>query len=171
MEDFRYKKKNGNIYYDDCYEDVNGHGTSCISTINRYTKNVEFYPIKILDKIGRSNINILVTAMELLLDVDVDIINISLSSNETILSKELAIIIDKLTEQGKIIVAAASNNRSISIPASMKNVIGVQSFDNNHEGDFLYSATDAIQVKCDGMPIMIPLIGGISQKAFFWRQQ
>lgn len=142
------------ILISDDYEDDNGHGTACASIIKKEFKDVEIFAIKVLNKDGKSNIQILEEALKYLLDKDIKIINLSLSVIESEGVEDLKIICDKLTSQGKIIVCSLANGYEESFPAIFENVIGVKGFILEDENSFWYNKNKNIQCIMDNNPYM-----------------
>ena len=74
-------ENNAIFLIEDEYEGSNGHGTGCVSIINRCLEKARFYIIKISDYSGRTSSELLIEALRHLLKIDVDIINISLATS------------------------------------------------------------------------------------------
>ena len=84
--------------------------------------------IKVLDKYGRTNIQILEEALKSLIDKDIDIINLSLSVVKSEMVGDLYKICEELNKKGKILVCSLANGFNESYPAVFDNVIGVKGF-------------------------------------------
>ncbi|CEN31379.1 S8 family serine peptidase [Paraclostridium sordellii] len=138
----------------DDYEDDNGHGTACASIIKKEFENVEIFVVKVLDKDGKSNVQVLEEALKYLLDKDIKIINLSLSIIESEVVKDLKKICDKLNAQGKIIVCSLANGYEESFPAIFENVIGVKGFILEDENSFWYNRNKNIQCIMDNNSYM-----------------
>ena len=130
--------------------DYNGHGTVCTSIINRLAPKAEIIPICILDKNGRCTPAKLAAALELTKKLDVNIINMSLSSNDIFIRRRLKKLTDELDAMGKICVASKSNDRRISFPADFKNVIGVAGRLDVFNDGFEYDGNRRIQITASG---------------------
>lgn len=137
------------IVLSDEYEDENGHGTLCASTIKKEFENVEIFVVKALDKLGRANIQILEESLKYLLSIDIHIINLSLSVMESEKVKDLYKICEELSNQNKIIVCSVANGFEWSYPAKFKNVIGVKGFILEDENTFWYNKDFDIQCIMD----------------------
>ncbi|MCU9808433.1 S8 family serine peptidase [Paraclostridium sp. AKS46] len=142
------------ILISDDYEDDNGHGTACASIIKKEFKDVEIFAMKVLNKDGKSNVQVLEEALKYLLDKDIKIINLSLSVIESEVVEDLKLICDKLTSQGKIIVCSLANGYEESFPAIFENVIGVKGFILEDENSFWYNKNKKIQCIMDNNPYM-----------------
>lgn len=149
-----YNEKMEVIKLENSYEDDNGHGTNCCQVIYEGFQEVEFYIIKILNKNNETSSSILIRALEHLLTVDVKVICLSLATYEEEAKEPLNIVINKLYNQGKILVSSLGNNQLKSYPASLKNVIGVNGgrFCNNKT--FWYNMVYDIQCVADYSPII-----------------
>lgn len=117
---------NSNIVYQNEYNDLNGHGTYCASIIRRFCPEVRFTIIKILDqnKLGCSKC--LIEALDYLYHNPVDIVNMSLSTQDEQFGKELWEICGKMKRSGMILVSSLANHAEISYPAVCEGVIGVR---------------------------------------------
>lgn len=149
-----FKSDDKYILISDDYEDDNGHGTACASIIKKEFKDVEIFAMKVLDKDGRSNVQVLEEALKYILDKDIKIINLSLSIIESEVVKDLKKICDKLTSQGKIIVCSLANGYEESFPAIFENVIGVKGFILEDENSFWYNKNKNIQCIMDNNSYM-----------------
>lgn len=129
--------------------DSHGHGTLCAKTIIEICPNVEIYPIKIFDKEGVTNSLNLVTALNNLINSDIDLINISASTLNSIYKEELEHICDKLHKEGKIIICSHHKKAkgSESYPTSLKSVIGVKGNSKIcRDEDYVYKKNEDIQM-------------------------
>ena len=134
------------------YEDDNGHGTACASIIKNEFDNVEFTVIKVLDKYGRTNIQILEEALKMLIDKEIDIINLSLSVMKSEMVIDLYKICEELSKKGKIIVCSLANGFDESYPAVFDNVIGVKGITLEDEQYFWFNRSKKIQCIIDSKP-------------------
>lgn len=132
--------------------DMNGHGTVCASIINRLAPEAELIPICVLNKDGRCSSVKLAAALGFVLTLDVQIINMSLSSNDLFIWHKLKKLTSELEKRGKVCVAAKSNDRRISFPADFKSVIGVVGETNVFNDGFEYERHKKIQVTASGAP-------------------
>ncbi len=106
------------------YEDHIGHGTAVADTLLKNAKDVEVYVIKIYDDDIYVDIAKLCYAIKYAhKNLEFDILHIS--SGTPVYSKELDNLIKEITEDNKIVVSAFDNKGSLSYPASLDNVIGV----------------------------------------------
>lgn len=122
------------------YEDVSGHGTNIAGVIaakdneegiTGVNPNVELYSVKVLDAGNSAPISRVVEGIEWAIEKDVNIINISFTTDTN--SRELYDVIKKAYDAGILIVAAAGNDGYVAYPAAYPEVIAVGSI--NSEGE------------------------------------
>lgn len=138
--------------------DLNGHGTLCAKTILSICNNIEIYPIKIFDDLGRTNSLDLVNVLNKIIDSDVDIINISASTINYTYEKELQYVCDKVKESGKIIVCSEHNHKECthSIPTKFKSVIGFEGSPRIYKNNqFMYNPDEEIQMRSNSKDCFI----------------
>lgn len=130
------KNCDGKIFISKDYIDENGHGTLCASVLYRECPEVKLFVIKIFQKELSVDIDILERALEYLLEIDVQIISMSISlidcnKKENRIKK----VCDKLQQQKKILISAVTNGKKRSKPAEYREVIGVRGavLENNDE--------------------------------------
>lgn len=136
------------------YNDENGHGTSCASIIKNEFDNVEIFAMKILDKNGKCNIQILEEALKYLINTNIRLINLSLSIMDSKFANDLYNICNKLVNKDKIIVCSLANGFNESYPAIFDNVIGVKGFVLESENAFWYNKNKKIQCVMDNNPYL-----------------
>lgn len=140
------------------YEDTYGHGTNCIDYILQIASMAQFYPIKIINKEGKTTSRLLIEALRKCIDLPLDIICVSLSITSAIdkdVEKGLQDICSELAGQGKIICVSESNNIKNSIPAIYDSVIGVSGIEDNAENRIIVNKKAPIQVMADISPVFV----------------
>lgn len=154
----------GYDYYDDEIvenseiHDAFGHGTECADCIHQLMPDAEIYVVRILDDEGNTSAEMLSRALDELADVDVDIVNLSLSltdSNE----ENLRAVCRKLNESGKIITASVQNGKTTSVPASFDEVIGVIGGLHESPHEYYWLKDSDVDLVCDCMPMMVKSAG------------
>lgn len=135
--------------------DLNGHGTMCAKTIDYIQQNNKYVIVKCLDQNLRGSSEELLRALEYLLYMDVDIVNLSLATNSHLYYKELQLICDKLKTQGKIIVSSVAKNEKNSVPAVFSAVVGVEGRQMERHDSVIYKADKKIQCIADSSPLII----------------
>ncbi|MBB6713129.1 S8 family serine peptidase [Clostridium gasigenes] len=133
--------------------DNQGHGTMCASIIISIVGEVELVPIKIYKDMGENTSLLLIEALKRCLDMDIDLINISLATLNYNNYDEIYRVLGLLKEQNKVVVASLHNLGQPSIPASLDNVIGIKGISFNGESDrFLFDKEAIIQGGFDSTP-------------------
>lgn len=151
--------------YGSNHHDDNGHGTKCLSLIERLAPNTEFIIYKILDSNLQCSVKHLCTALTKLLDIDVDIINLSL----TMCNKEKSYIVNEICQQlwsqGKIILSSKANRGNFSYPAESDFVIGVDGNQFRNDTDFWFKLNEPINCIASRTPSIVSL--GNDKYSFF----
>lgn len=105
------------------------HATTCMKIIQKFAdiSNIDWYSIKILDDDSKlANINQFLKALELCEELGVKIIHLSIG---TCLYEDFDNVekyVNHLCDKDIILVAASSNNGTVTYPAYMNNVISVK---------------------------------------------
>lgn len=107
-------------------EDLNGHGTMCVSTILSQFTYVDFYIIRMLSASGMTNEAVFLRALEYACETDADIISVCSSFIDGRTSDQIRAICARIADRQKIMVASVRNGETISEPACFDNVIGVR---------------------------------------------
>lgn len=108
------------------YDDEIGHGTAVADIMNQFASQSELFIIKLFTKELTSTEEKLEYALEYIeKNVNCDIIHMSIGMGAVKNIERLTSMVNKLYNQGKILVAAYDNNGSLSYPAILPAVIGV----------------------------------------------
>ena len=119
------------------------HATLCMSVINKYTdiSDIHWLNIQIINiETGRSSHEQFIRALEFCEEQDVKLIHLSLGTREYSDFPEIETKINVLLEKETVIVAALSNEGTLTYPACIDGVIGVK--EDNREKDFNYLYVD-----------------------------
>lgn len=116
----------------DGIQDDNGHGTAVASII---AKNSDAYimPIKIANSDGKGTVLSLYLAIQVAIENNVDIINLSMTTSS---SELLSSIIEEADKAGiKVVVSAGNESANVEnyAPANIDSVITVASLDHNYK--------------------------------------
>ena len=136
------------------------HADICSKIIRKYLPNCSLLNIVVKDHNTLGDFYKLLTALEYLQYLDIDIINLSIGFTSRLYALKLYPIIKKLINRNIIIVAAHSNNDSITYPASFKNVIGckaLSSVQKNHLKKSIFYASGSHMIRLNsGKPYITP---------------
>lgn len=154
----KYDFSNKKILYQKEFFDENGHGTQCAHIISKEASKAKFFIIKILDKNAQSSSACLIEALKLLLDMDIRIISLSLSTINNYYRNELEGICSELIRNGKILVSSLDNRCKKSFPAVFGSVIGVRGSILNKANSYWYNKIYDIQCVEDIIPVMVRTI-------------
>lgn len=127
------------------YEDDEGHGTHVAGIIGALDNNIgtvgvspeaEIYAIKALNSSGLGNLSNVIAGIEWAIEKNVDVINLSLTSEQD--SSFLEKALNRAYQQGVLVVAASGNskvplpsNTDVLYPARYASVIAVGSVDRH----------------------------------------
>lgn len=163
-KNFIFDYKIGSIISKEC-STCNKHGTYVINTIEKYNKykNIYYHIINIIDNNGLGNSLSLIEALKYIETIDsIKIIVMSLTFSSKKNKLKIEHLCNNLMKQGKIIVAADSNNSSNAIPASFKSVLGIGRGAFKSGNMFSFSKNNLIQCKGDILPEFVKLKNGHS---------
>ncbi|AMQ00389.1 hypothetical protein AY601_3523 [Pedobacter cryoconitis] len=109
------------------FKDIKGHGTGILSIIVQHAPYVETEVVKLEAENGRISENLLVQAINYLLNnKEIELINISMGIKTNNPSKELRLACDRASKQGVILVAAVHYlHDKLCYPAHFSSVLGV----------------------------------------------
>ena len=120
--------------------DGNGHGDAMFDTIRGFDPKAEVISIKALDDAGMGTVSSLYAAVRMAIDMQVSVINLSLSAYSTEGNEAVASIIREAAANGITVVGAAGNNGSDAgsyIPANIPEAVIVSAC--NKQGERLPS--------------------------------
>ena len=150
------------------YEDFDGHGTHVAGIVgakrNGYgavgiAPDAELYAVKVLDGNGRGTLFAVAEAMEWAIANDMDIVNLSLSSQVTL--NVLEKVVKRAIAQDIVVVAAAGNRgaptgeniSSVSYPALFNDVIAVSSIHDSGTISSFSSRGPKVEVSAPGYSV------------------
>ena len=156
------------VEYVDFYEgkelpfvcDTNGHGTLCCSALLTMNPEAELFIIKVLNRQNKCSSERLLLALKYLLETDVNIINLSLSTDSLEYTDKYRSVISKLLKQGKIILAAVPNNRKFSVLANLNETIGINGKMFLDPSEFWFQKEQKVQCIADSTPYLMKGIKG-----------
>lgn len=135
------------------FQDYNGHGTYCFSTIQSIHPKGRTFVIKVTDENGKGSSKNLIKALEYTKKLDIRVICLSMATIKNTYKDDLEKICKELKNQGKIIVASLHNEYNKSYPAVFDSVIGIEGWDFRGDNNIFYlESKNDIQGKFDGVP-------------------
>ncbi|NNF07572.1 MAG: S8 family serine peptidase, partial [Candidatus Eisenbacteria bacterium] len=139
-------------------DDAYGHGTHVSGTILSLAPDVTIIPIRVLNEEGWGTEFDLATGLEIALEQDVDLVNLSLVLTDV--SPIIAALLDELAAEGIKVIGAGGNEPGlIRFPASHHSVLGIAAVD---AGIFLAPFSGSIGAKfaAPGVDILNAYPGG-----------
>jgi len=133
-------------------DDCNGHGTHVSGIVGAHggitgvAPNVTFHAYRVFGCVGTTTADIMLEAMEMVLDDKADVLNMSIGSARAWPQYPTAQGADRLAKHGVVVVASIGNDATqglygASAPGVGKDVIGVASFDNTHANLLAFTIT------------------------------
>lgn len=112
---------------DGLVDEAVGHGTHIASLIGLVAPDALVMPLRVLDSDGQGNVFVIAEALDFAFENGADVVNLSLGS--AVESELLEEVLDELTEDELVVVAAAGNLDSSQpyYPAATEDVLGVAS--------------------------------------------
>ncbi|WP_194540753.1 S8 family serine peptidase [Paenibacillus sp. JZ16] len=112
---------------DDSIEDGHGHGTGLVGMLSEFCGNrIEFIIIKVLDDNCRGSSKTLIKAMDIAIDLQPDIINLSLGTEDMSLRSEF-VTKCKLAITKDILLITTTNENERSLPFILDETIRIKS--------------------------------------------
>lgn len=126
------------------------HGTFCAHLLQKNVPHALIYDLKVFDKKLITSSKNIINAINLCIENNIKLINLSLSVNDPNYYYEFKNICDEAFKKGLIIVASADNIGRVCLPAYLNSVIGVGIAQVENENDFLYM-DEPIQIYAKGL--------------------
>lgn len=142
------------IRCDEDFDDDNGHGTACAYIIKSIFPSAKFYVIKALDKHSETIYPVLEAALMHCLDVEYNVINLSMTILDGKTTKELESLCKQLQFSGKIVLSSVCNGCKESYPASYRSIIGVRGGRFYSSGNYWFDSGRRIQCIADLTPCL-----------------
>lgn len=134
-------------------DDQYGHGTAITVLTDRFCSEIEFYIIKVLDKLGRCSSRHLLQALELAISKHVDIINLSLGTRDMSIKHEFQELCNKAYEKGIVIVTTCENEVTDCVPFICDKTIKVRANRCIKDSTFFYNKN---VFYCKGVEHLLP---------------
>lgn len=138
----RYRLRGQRFYeVQETLQDGYTHGTLVAKVLEQYAVNYEIISVQLHDNLLEEtalSVDTLVVALKFCLELDVDIISVSLGSEKLSEIRMMTETLDALHCRGIPIVAAYSNDMFKTIPAAYDSVVGVRADSSNSLSDGRY---------------------------------
>jgi len=143
--------------------DSSGHGTGVASIITTLAPNAVISDYKVLDGHGSCTGKTIVTALQMAIDSDAQVINLSLTIQSGLYWESLVKLLEQAYLRGKIVIAAKRNMplpEDLGLPAELSSCIGVDNKYFDHPFLFQFLKNSAIEFAADGMNMQVAKNGG-----------
>lgn len=134
-------------------DDQYGHGTAITVLTDRLCSRIEFYIIKVLDRLGKCSSRHLLQALELAISKDVDIINLSLGTRDMSMKNEFQVLCNKAYQKDIVIVTTCENEVTDCVPYICDRTIKVRANRCIKDNTFFY---DNNVFYCKGVEHLLP---------------
>lgn len=114
-------------------DEAYGHGTFVAGVIAQVAPGAQIIPLRVLDDDGQADEWAVIEAIEIAIEMDVDVINMSFGLTTDHKSKRLEDAVKRASKAGIVVVAAAGNLNEDEkrFPAAHKNVLSVGALDRH----------------------------------------
>jgi len=117
-------RPDGGIEEGEC-SDVLGHGTAVMAAIQQKVPLAEYFAIKVFHSSLRTTADCLLTAIEWAVEHDVNVVNLSLGTRNSVHAARFEALIAKATASAVLLVAAREADAQLCLPGSLPGVFGV----------------------------------------------
>lgn len=135
------------------YHDRIGHGTECIDAIFSSAPDVCVLPIRVFGKHLETSPEIIVLALERLVETDVRVVSLSLDTIRRDFARRLYDVCSALVERGATIVAAARPFSDLVFPAAFDNVIAVGPLSPTDPREYVWNSSDFPECRAHCLPV------------------
>jgi len=144
-------QKNDEYKITNDYHDEIGHGTGIAGIIHKSLPNEQLLIVKVFDKNLITHETVICKALQICIENNVDIINMSLGIETQNPSNDLISIINEAYKKNIIIISAANNSPNIECyPAYFSSVFGVISGNIKNKSEFGYIKNSPIEFIAKG---------------------
>lgn len=147
------------------YAKAPSHGTLVVNTIHKYAKGIPMllHIYDVFDKNGESSGVLLVEALKMILEHDIDIVVMSLTCSQQY-REDFVCLSGKLKEKNIIMICSSSNDGGSQCPANLNFVYGVSGDRINKCGKYRYDTEKEFQFWSD---IQGEFVGESGKYSFF----
>ncbi|HPZ07852.1 MAG TPA: S8 family serine peptidase [Candidatus Eremiobacteraeota bacterium] len=136
-----------------------GHGTACAGIVRKIAPQSELYSVKVTAS-GKGKGEAFLAGLKWAIDNDMNVINLSLGTTNRIYTGRFFKLLEDAYYKGNIIVTAANNLPSLSLPSVFSSVIAVSYDDFKDEFSFQYHPNSKIEFDAPGIYVKAPWPGG-----------
>ncbi len=140
--------------------DANGHGTLCCSALLSVNPQVEIVAVKVLNEQNKCSSERLILALEQLIEMDINIINLSLATDSEQYVDKYQKVLNKLIQQGKVVLAATSNRKNTSTIAYLPETVGICGKIFAEKKEYWYHAKERLQCVANSTPALLKGLRG-----------
>jgi subtilisin family serine protease len=144
-------------------QDSHGHGTECVLLIAAMVPSATFVPIKVFADSLTTSVTALLKGLEWAVAQNVDVINLSLGSDEPSAIGPLQDLCNRAERRGSLVVAASDPAGRWRFPASFDSVLSVENGDFAQPYEFSYSADNAPECRVGPRLVRTRSIGGVER--------
>lgn len=144
------------------HEDLVGHGTACAGIIRALAPDVEIYSVRVLGANLRGKGSAFVAGVRWALDNDMDVVNMSLSSQSEQWFGPLHQIADEAYFRGTLLVCAANNVPGPTYPSQYAAVISVAARPGDNPYALAYNPHPPVEFGARGIDVDVAWTGGES---------
>ncbi|WP_337171368.1 S8 family serine peptidase [Gemmatimonas aurantiaca] len=148
---------------DSSAQDSHGHGTECVLLIAAMAPSATFVPIKVFAESLTTSVTALLKALEWAVAQDVDVINLSLGSDEPSAIDPLQELCSRAERKGALVIAASDPAGRWRFPASFDSVISVENGDFAEPYEFSYAVDNAPECRIGPRLVRTRSIGGVER--------
>lgn len=140
------------------WQDGHGHGSQIVGLRDCFGVELDLISIKVLDQKNMCDVSTLITALEVINELEADIVCLALAIDINEISDELRAVFHNIRRTGKILISALQNRKDSSYPAALNDVIGVCMTQESLSS--FYDKSKAIQCKLPIEPIILESLDG-----------
>lgn len=140
----------------DNVDDSHGHGTICAAVVLQMAPKARILPIRVFGRRLETSVQHVVEALRIACKHKVDVVSMSLATDEADSVKPLYLATFEASQAGAIVVASAKRGASYSYPAVFEHVIGVEGAPDLESAAVRFRAEAAVEFAACGMTPGIP---------------
>lgn len=139
--------------------DAVGHGTGVLGVVAQVAPECDLISIQLSSQFTRGKGEALLACLDFALELDVSVVNLSLTSSKTSTMAGLQSLAQKAYEKEILLVAAKRNMGHVGYPASFPSVIGVDNGDYDDPFHVRFFPKSVIEFAARGTRVRVPSPG------------